>query len=188
MKDQVRIITRFLLINVGIFVVGLLLASCGFQLQGKVQLAPPLHRLYLQTSNPYGQLAKSLRAYFNMSEVVLTTTPLDAHTILMILDDRSSDQLLSVTSTQQTRQYNLMVTVVFQITDAKGEIILPPQSLSETRTITIQSNQILGNSNEANLYYQQMRRTLAYAIMNRIASRDVTDLIIRAFAKTDQTQ
>ena len=42
----------------------------------------------------------------------------------------------------------------------------------------MQSNQILGSSNEANLFYQQMRRTLAYAIMNRIASQEVTQQIM----------
>lgn len=156
----------------------LLLSGCGFHLQGEMQLVPPLHRIYLQTQDPYGYLARNLREYLKMSHVYLAPTPGEASTILTILQDESSQELLSVSSTQQTRQYNLRVTVVFEINDPRGWTIVGPQTLSETRVITVQSNQILGNSNEANVYYQQMRRTLAYAIMNRITSKEISRIIM----------
>jgi LPS-assembly lipoprotein len=159
----------------------LLLTSCGFHLQGEKQLSPPLHRMYLQAPDPYGQLARSLKQYLKMSHVQLVNSPRLASTILTVLHDETSQDLLSVSGTQQTRQYNLKVTVVFEITDAKGMIILGPQILSESRTITIQSNQVLGSSNEANLFFQQMRRTLAYNILNRIASVEVSGIINTAF-------
>ncbi len=60
------------------------------------------------------------------------------------------------------------------------------QTLEETRSITVQSNQILGSSNEATLFYQQMRRTLAYAIMNRIASKEVTRMVTKEFQHEPQ--
>ncbi|OGT41379.1 MAG: hypothetical protein A3F42_02575 [Gammaproteobacteria bacterium RIFCSPHIGHO2_12_FULL_37_34] len=164
-----------------IFCSTLLLVSCGFHLQGEMQLASPLHRLYLQTNDPYGPLANNLREYLKISKVQLVSSPADARTILTILRDESSQELLSVSGTQQTRQYNLRVTVAFEISDAKGLTLVSPQILSETRAITIQSNQILGSSNEANLFYQQMRRHLAYAIMNRLASRDMTQQINKNF-------
>lgn len=158
-----------------------LLASCGFHLQGQTKLAAPLHRLYLQTSDPYGQLARSLQQYLKASNVELTSSPQEADTILEVMSDSTSQNLLSVNGTQQTRQYSLVVTTIFQITNRHGGIILGPQSLSESRAITIQSNQVLGSSNEANLFYQQMRRNLAYAIINRIASREVNQIIVNAF-------
>ena len=159
----------------------LLLTGCGFQLQGEKHLAQPLHRLYLQTPDPYGQLARSIKQYLKMSNVQLVSYPNEATTILAITQDEPSQELLSVSGTQQTRQYNLRVTVTFEITTSKGVTIVGPQTLSETRTITIQSNQVLGSSNEANLFYQQMRRTLAYSILNRIASRELTQTINHAF-------
>jgi len=122
-----------------------------------------------------------------ISKVQLVSSPSEASTILTILRDDTSQELLSVSGTQQTRQYNLKVTVAFEITDQKGRSIVSPQTLSESRTITVQSNQVLGSSNEANLFYQQMRRVLAHAIINRIASREVTSAIDHAFAHTEQT-
>lgn len=158
-----------------------LMVSCGFHLQGQVLLAPPLHRLYLQTPDPYGQLSRNLQQNLKLSGVTLVPTQAEADTTLTILQDNTSQTLLGVNGTQQTRQFLLSVIVSFQISDAKGLIILPPQILREDRVITVQSNLILGSSNEANLYYSQMRRTLAFAITNRLASREVTKKIIDAF-------
>jgi LPS-assembly lipoprotein len=159
-----------------------LLTACGFQLQGEMPLALPLHRMYLQAPDPYGRLARDLREYLKMSGVELASSPSNAKTILVILKDDNSQTLQSVSSTQQTRQYELKVNVTFEINDTQGRTLVNPQTLSESRTITIQSNLILGSSNETNLYYQQMRRLLAYAIMNRIASREVTKIITDAFS------
>lgn len=158
-----------------------LLIGCGFHFQGAMQLAPQLHHMYLKTPDPYGTLSRSLQQYLKMSNVRFASSPATATTILDILQDNTSEELLSVSSTQQTRQYNLRVTVLFTISDAKGRIIVPAQVVTETRVITVQSDQVLGRSNEANLYYQQMRRSIAYAIMNRITSHQITQLIMDAF-------
>ncbi|OGT34950.1 MAG: hypothetical protein A3F11_06260 [Gammaproteobacteria bacterium RIFCSPHIGHO2_12_FULL_37_14] len=159
------------------------LTACGFHLQGEMQLAPALHRLYLQTNDPYGHLANNLRQFLKASKVQLVSSPASASTILTIIRDESSQELLSVSGTQQTRQYNLRVTVVFEISDPNGIPLVNPQTLTETRAITVQSNQILGSSNEANLFYQQMRRNLAYAIMNRLASKEITQQMTGSYPK-----
>ncbi|MBV9576186.1 MAG: hypothetical protein JO149_06150 [Gammaproteobacteria bacterium] len=158
----------------------LTLTACGFHLQGKKVLAPPLHRLYLQTADPYGYLARNLEDYLKMSEVTLVKSPEEADTVLVILQDTISQDLLAPSGTLQTRQYNLKVTVVFAINDNQGRSLLAPQTLTEERPITIQSNQILGSSNDVNLYYQQMRHTLAYAIISRIASTEVSAILVHA--------
>jgi len=159
-----------------------ILTSCGFHLQGEMQLAPPLHRMYIQSADPYSYLVRNLRQYLKLSKVELVSTPAEADTILVIVSDTATQQLLSVSGTQQTRQYKLIVTVVIEIQDAKGRIIVAPNAFTEERTITTQSNQILGSSNDVNLLYQQMHRVLAYAIMNRLASKQVTHTVNKAFA------
>lgn len=165
----------------------LLLTSCGFRLQGEKHLAPQLHRLYLKTPDPYGQLARSLQQYFKLSGVQVVSSPTEATAILVIMKDDPSQLLLSVSGTQQTRQYTLTVTAVFEITDTRGMIMVGPQTLTESRTITIQSNQVLGSSNEANLFYQQIRRSLAYTILNRIASREITQMVTSSFSPDNHT-
>lgn len=159
------------------------LMSCGFHLRGQSNLAPPLKRVYIQTKDPYGQLTVILKRYLKMSGVYLAADPADATTILDILSERESEQLQSVSGTQQTRQYNLILTVTFQITAPNGKAIIPPQIVSETRQLTIQANQILAGSNEEDNLYQQMRPSIVFDIMNRLSSQEMT----RLFEKSPPT-
>ena len=161
-----------------LFVSCALLLACGFKVQGPVKLAPPLQYLYLQTPDPYGHLARYLSQYLRASGVTIAPSVQTARTTLIILADDSSQELLGVSSTQQTRQYNLRVTVRFEVIDAKtGLVLIAPQTLSETRTTTVQANMVLGSSNEATINYEQMRRSIASSILTRLsannAARDV---------------
>ncbi len=165
-RNSLRIGTALLLLT---------LCACGFHLRGALPLAKPLHSLYIQSSDPYGTLVKELEQSLKMSHAELAVTPNEAQSILAILHDDTSQTLLSVSGTAQTRQYRLMVTVIFSVTDTHGTTILAPEALTESRIITIQSNQILGSSNQANMYYQQMRRALASSIMYRLSSGQVAD-------------
>ncbi len=159
--------------------IGLTVTGCGFHLRGPVQLAPALQQMYLQTSDPYGPLARGLTQFLKSSRVHLVSSPNQAKTILKIIKEDTGQQLLSVGGTQQTRQYNLILTVTFQITAPNGTELIPAQTVSETRTIPIQSNQTLAGSNEANNLYRQMRQAIIYDIMSRLSSSSVTEILVK---------
>jgi len=166
-----------LLRHTAILLLTCLLTACGFHLRGDLPLATPLHSLYIQSNDPYGTLVKELEQSLKMSRVTLVENESEAKTVFVLLKDATAQDLLSVSGTQQTRQYRLSVTVVFEIKDHSGRTIVPPQTLAESRVITVQSNQILGSSNEANLYFQQMRRTLASSILYRLSSREISQMV-----------
>ncbi len=154
------------------------LTSCGFQLRGAAPLSPPLQELYIQTTDPYGQLTHNLHEYLRMSGVHLTSTPDEATAVLVILSENENQELLSVSGSQQTRQYNLILSVSFEVTTSKGVLLVPPQVVTETRTLTTLSDQILGGSNEQTTLYQQMRQAIVYDMVNRLNSRDITQLLM----------
>jgi LPS-assembly lipoprotein len=158
----------------------LCLAGCGFHLRGAVALAPPLQKMYLQTATPYGELAHNLRQGLTGAHAQLTNTPQEATTVLEILNEKSSQQLLSVGGTQQTRQYNLLLEVTFQVTTPKGIVVIPPQTVTEAQPLTVQADQILGGSNEQNNLYHQMRQNIVFTMMSRIASPTASALVMRA--------
>ncbi len=141
-------------------------------------LAPPLQNLYLQTTDPYGQLAKNLRLYLKMSGVHLTSIQAEATSILEILSENTSEQLINISGTQTTRQYNLTLTVNYRVTDNRGNIVVETQTATETRPLTINANQMLSGSNQAVSLYQQMRQAIVYDIVSRLASREITILLI----------
>jgi LPS-assembly lipoprotein len=151
-----------------------ILSGCGFHLRQAVVLAPPLKRLYLQTAAPFDELSRNIKQYLKLSGVELVNSPVEAHTILDIIAENSSQQLLSVGGTQQTRQYNLILTVIFQVTTPDGRVLLPRQTVSEIQPLTVQSDLILAGSNEENNLYHQMRRQIVYTMMNRLASKQAT--------------
>jgi LPS-assembly lipoprotein len=150
------------------------LTSCGFKPRGSMPLAPPLHHLYLETPDPYGQLTRNLRQFLKMSGVSLAKRPEQATSILTILSENTNDQLLGINGTQQTRQYNLILTVVFQISNTNNRVLIAPQTVTESRTLTITNDQILASNNEAMSLYNQMRQVIVYDIMSRLSSEEVT--------------
>lgn len=169
-------------------IICLSLSSCGFHLQGKMRLAPAFKYLYLRTADPYGYLVRTLKSYLKLSGVNVLEEQNGATIILEISKDVTTQVLRNINSTTLTRQYEVGVTVTFALFDKNGASILGPESLAESRIITIQSSQILGGSNELNLYYQQMRRLIANAIMNRIASKQVTYLVNNITLKKHETK
>lgn len=152
--------------------------GCGFHLRGAMPLAPPLYKLYLETNDPYGQLTGYLKQFLKMSGVTLVDKKEDATAVLVIVREATSQLLLGISGTQQTRQYNLVLNVVFQVTDPLGKALIPVQSMTETRTFTIKSDQILAGSNEANNLYNQMRQAIIYDIMARLSSTEMTRLLM----------
>lgn len=150
------------------------LVSCGFKPRGIIPLAPPLYNLYLQTKDPYGELARDIRQYLKSSGVCLANCPQNAALILDILSEQTCQQLLSVGGTQQTRQYNLILNVTFEILTPNGCVLVPPTTVTETRTIPILANQVLAGSNEANTLFHQMRQAIVYDMMLRLSSNYVT--------------
>lgn len=158
----------------------LVVTSCGYHLRGSIPLAPQLNKLYLETRDPYGQLTRYLRQFLKVSGVTLVEKPEDATAVLVILHEATSQQLLGMSGTQQTRQYNLILTVIFQVTDTQSKVIVPAQTIVETRSFTIKSDQILAGSNEANNLYNQMRQAIVYDIMTRLGSTEITRLLTPA--------
>jgi LPS-assembly lipoprotein len=153
------------------------LTSCGYHLRGAFPMAAPLHHLYIKTSDPYGQLARDLRQSLKVSNLKIVDKPENATAILDILDEQDTQQLVSISGTQRIQQYNLIINVNFQVTDTHGKVLVPAQSVNETRALTIKADQILGGSNEANNLYQQMRQAIVFDSMNRLSSKDITALL-----------
>jgi LPS-assembly lipoprotein len=169
LKHYKLIATLFLLLT---------LSACGFHLRQPLPLAKPLQNIYVQSRTPYGDLTRNIKQYLQMSGVHLAASPEQAATVLNITQEVMSQDLISINSSQQTRQYNLRLSVTFEVTDPKGSILIAPQTLTELRPLTLQSNQILAGSNQATQIYRDMRRALTFNLMNRLASKGVTSALL----------
>jgi len=165
---------NFTLRYIMLFILLSLINGCGFHLRGVQPLTPSFKELYLKTPDPYGSLTHHLQQMLKLSGVHLVANPTDASTILIILNEEKTQQLLSVGGTQETRQYNVGLNVTFEVQDSHHRILMPSQTLTETRPITLRSNQILAGSNEINSLYEQMRQSMAYDIIIRLSAADAS--------------
>lgn len=156
----------------------LALQGCGFHLRKPLPLAKPLQNIYVQSRNPYDDLTRNIKQYLKMSGVHLAASPQEASTVLNITQEVMTQDLLSINSSQQTRQYNLHLFVTFEVTDPHGVVLIAPQTSSELRPLTLQSNQILAGSNQAAQLYNDMRRAVTYNIMNRLASKGMSNALL----------
>jgi len=162
----------------------LTISSCGFHWRKPLPLAAPLQNMYVQSRTPYNTLTRHIKQSLQASGVHLAASPQQASTILNITQEVMAQDLLSVNSSQQTRQYNLRLTVTFEITDTHGKTLIAPQTLTELRPLTLQSNQILAGSNQAAQLYHDMQRAITYNVMSRLASKGVSNALLSQKAPT----
>lgn len=160
---------RFIFITLCCFV----LSACGFHLQTKDQFPPQLRTMYLDSDQPYSHLMEQLRTEFVDTGIVLVSNAKEAKFTLYLSNESFSTSQTSLTTSQQTRQYNVTYSFNFQIKDSTGNNVIPIQGLSLSRPLTLLSNQLLTNNSQLTVLKQQMEQELINQLLNRIESRMV---------------
>lgn len=149
----------------------LFLEGCGFHLRGQTQIAPELQVLYLQTAEPYGPFAIQLKRGLQSMGIVFVNSIKDAPRVLHILNDSLGQQLTAISANTQVRTYVLTYFITFQIEDAHGQVILPPQTVSTVSTYETSVIQTLGDRDVLNTVQEEMRRDAIGQIINRLNAK-----------------
>ena len=147
------------------------LAGCGFKLRTTNSLPPQLQQIYYQTDNPYSQFAITFKKALKASKVVLLATPNPAAPILRVTTNYSYN-ITSPTSSVEARVYNLTYTATINITDAAHKQILAPQTVTVTRTISLQPNEIFETTPQIEVAKQEMLQELTTNILNILCAKN----------------
>lgn len=110
-------------------------------------------------------LVESLQSY----HLVVETDPASAKYWLIVQHDDLKKNIASISSSTTPRQYELIYTVEFKLTHAKGREIIPPSSISITRQVTMNNDRILGSNQEESLLVRDMMDEAATQMINRIS-------------------
>jgi len=146
----------------------LLLAGCGFHLRGSVELPAAMARTYVDGEH-YPDLVRSLRDQLQGSNVQLVESAVTATAQIHLLSETRSRRILSVDAgTGQANVYELVYQVRFELLDAKGQVLLPAQTLSRSRDLNISGGNLLGKSSEEQQIYAGLLLSMASAILQRI--------------------
>ena len=155
------------------FVIGLALltlSACGFKLRGSVELPPILQDTYIQSDNPFTGMARTLRTELELAGANVLEDRDAATAILVIHQERSENRVLSVGSSGRATEYELYDEFGFSLQDADGKRLLKPQTLSMTRDLVFDENELLGKVSEAEAIHRQIRANLARQAIMRIAA------------------
>ncbi len=145
-----------------------LVSGCGFQLRGEVELPAVLQDTYIESQDPFTGIARPLRAQLERSQVNVLETREQASAVLKIVSERSENRVLSVGSRGKATEYELYDSVVFSLADASGKQLIAPQTLSITRDLVFDQNELLGKLTEADSIHRQMLESLARQVLMRI--------------------
>ena len=151
----------------------LLLNACGYHLRGfQGDAATPLPPSYIlgdQSAPVYGELRQALLA---------TGTPLlaaqsQAELIVRIQSATRRRRVLSVSLGGKVQEYELIYTVVFDVIDQRGAILLDKQTVRRLRDFRFQETAVNAFESETAQLYRAMRRDVVRAIMRRLQSMAV---------------
>lgn len=147
------------------------LAACGFQLRGSNgSYNMPFRTIHLGfgEASPLGnELKRNLRAIDN---VVIVPKAEGAQARFEVVSEARNKAILSLNNLGRVREYLLSYTLVFQVRDASGNLILGPTEITLRRNLTFSEEAVLAKEGEEALLYRDMQSDLVQQIIRRLAA------------------
>jgi LPS-assembly lipoprotein len=147
----------------------LLLAGCGFHLQGRTPLPHSLQAPLLEAKDTQSEFVQDLRHALLVAGARVTEDSTDATAVVHVLQDSVTQRVLAVSPTNQPAEYELTYTVRFSVT-SNGNDLLTPQEVSATRTYSFDERALLAKDNEADILRQSLSHDLVGVVMRRLSS------------------
>jgi LPS-assembly lipoprotein len=156
---------------VGALLLAATVAACGFHMRGSNgAYNMPFSSIYLAFSDasPLGnELKRNLRAG---DRVVIAPTPQGAQAQFEVLSETRNKAILSLNNLGRVREYLLSYTLVFQVRDAGGQLLLGPTEITLRRNLAFSEEAVLAKEGEEALLYRDMQSDLVQQVMRRLAA------------------
>ncbi|GAA5236126.1 LPS assembly lipoprotein LptE [Verticiella sediminum] len=155
------------------------LTACGFALRGPTEL--PFDSLYINVppnAELGAQMRRQLRA--NAPATTIVENPNQAAARLEILSETRDRREQALTAQGRVQEYDLTLLISFQVVDDQAEILVPPTTLTTTRTLYYDDNVAQAKESEAETLYRSMRNDLMQRILLRLSAQDTREAVRRA--------
>jgi LPS-assembly lipoprotein len=153
--------------------VAVLLAGCGFHLQGAGTLPSSMARTYVETERPHSEFLVNLTDVLKQRGAEVLAAPVDGAAVLDITSDETGQRVLSVSARNIPREYEVYYAVTFSLRVGTQSLI-SNESLVVTRAYTYDETQVLAKAAEEEILRRALAEDLARRVMQRIQALGAT--------------
>ncbi len=150
----------------------MLLSACGFHLRGMMELPSWFTQVSIISKDNDLEFHSLLKSQLEINKIQVCPDPMLAPYWLMINAIRYQKQIVSIGSSTNPRQYQLILSLEFCVQTSKGEPILPNKQIVVTRQLTVDNDRILGSNSEEHLFLIEMKQNAVIQLINRLGSMD----------------
>ena len=147
----------------------MLLAGCGFHLQGAFSTPAEMERTYVAASDKHSLFYREIRAALDMSGVQLVDNATDATATLTISFDETDQRVLSVSARNVPTEFEVYYTIGYTL-DGGEKSLLEYQALTLTRDYTYDSTLVLGKAREEDLLRKAIVDDLVRIVLKQIST------------------
>jgi LPS-assembly lipoprotein len=147
----------------------LLLASCGFHLQGATRLPPEMERTVVVAQDPYSHFVRRLTILLEQNGAHVVTEP-PSSAMLEIPVNQVRKEILTIGENAKVREYRIIHRVSFRLLDANGQELIPQQSLMRSRVISFDEQDILAATREEEFLRQELADTLSRLVLRQLGT------------------
>jgi len=153
----------------GLFLIILLITSCGFQLRVAKNLPIEMDRTYISTEDEYSIFYRQLKKGLYERGVEVVESPVDATAVFNILQEDTGQRVLSVSGRNVVREYEVFYRIFYSI-QTKDKLIKSQQEEILTRDYTYDETLVLGKEREENLLREAIADDLVRIILMQLVS------------------
>lgn len=147
----------------------LLVAGCGFHLQGRQPLPTQFAYTYVDTKDEQTDFVQDLRKALIASSVNVIPTQGSAGAIITVHEDELTEKILSVSARNIPTEYELTYRVRFSVL-SEGRTLIDKEEISATRDISFNEAQLLAKEREQEILREALARDLVALVMRRLAA------------------
>lgn len=152
-----------------------MLTACGFTMRGVTPL--PFDSLYLMGLSDNtrfgGDVARALRAASPNTQLVSDRKKAQA-TLIAVSQSRAQRET-SLNPQGRVEEYELRVQYTFRLIDARGNLLLPDTTFTDTRDMPYDDNVVQAKQGETETLYRDMEKALVSRLMRRLTAPDVAE-------------
>ena len=147
----------------------MLLASCGFHLQGRTPLPEAFAYTFIDTKDEQTDFVQDLRKALLASGAKVIRTRGSSGATIDVHDDALTERVLSVSARNIPTEYELTYKVKFSVTSG-GKSLIENEEISATRDFSFDETELLAKEREQEILREALARDLVALVMRRLAA------------------